>query len=138
MCLMNGRADQACKHKKCWEYAKYPQFNSGSKAITIDARIDFTHFKKYRKGRGYFILALNPYQPGTAERSGFKKFEKISYLDVFGEWPDDRDLFDRSEIGIEFVQYAVFKYFNNPLTRATEKQWSIDVKEAAVFIGSIL
>lgn len=135
MCLMKGRSDQSCTHKKCWEFAKYPQYNSSSKGKTIEMRTDFYQFKKYRKGKGFFVIAINPFETGTAERSAFKKFEKLTYLNVFGEWPGNRDVFDRSEISIEFVQYAVFKYYNNPLTRATEKQWSIDVKEAAVYMG---
>jgi hypothetical protein len=134
---MKGKHDDACKHKKCWEYDKYPQYNSNTKADLIKSRQDFICFKRVKKGKGGFLLALNPYDSDTAARSAFKKFERQSYLDTFGTWPSDRDIFYRSEVSIEFVQIAVFNYVQDPLTNERTKKWSIDVTEAAVYFSSL-
>lgn len=132
---MAGKEDQRCLHKRCWEFKHYPQYNSNTRSKAVNERTDFEWFKRVKRGRCRMLVPINPYARGSEGFREFKKLENKLSFDSFGDWPKDWDLFHRSEISIQFVQYAAFKYVFNHETNQSEKKWYIDVKEAACYMG---
>jgi hypothetical protein len=124
MCLIKGKENSSCQHKRCANYTTHPDVCGAKRGPAIEARKDFGTYNKIIGHSADWIMAENPYEPGTEEREEFEWFRQgQTELTVHGEWPSNRMTFHRSEVSVEFVEF--------------EDKWRklIDVEEAAVYVG---
>ena len=92
-----------------------------------------------RNDNDAWILPHNSYAADTPERHGFETFRQVmsSCARAIGYWPEDREIFDKSEVEYIFMEekteYRDYKIEGNSYV----EQWvtKFDVREVAVYIG---
>lgn len=136
MCLIKGEELSPCTHDRCrYAYMK-PKTGGIFKSHYIEARKDFDSYRRFQGISAIWIMAVNPYEPGTFERNNFECFRQArTEIKTEGEWPEGREIFSRDEVTFEFIEYDRIDFKFNFETNENDKVAVRDVHQIAVYAG---
>jgi hypothetical protein len=139
MCLLKGRESEECKHDWCHMAAQKPQYFALFKSDYVMNHEGLQQFKlsKNIRDQRLYILPVNPYSPGTNESRSFEAFRQSqqTFAYAFGEWPSDRDVFDKSEVEFVLVEKSLSGPINKYLNDGGPWHDTIDLTEVAIYCG---
>ncbi|MFC4212159.1 hypothetical protein ACFOWA_13245 [Pedobacter lithocola] len=125
MCLIKSKGNDACIHPYCARAKKSPQYHVTRQSI-IDGNAGFEKFKKKKSliNDDYWMMAINQVA-GKA----------LTEIRTAGNWPIDRDVFNRDEIQVQYAEVLENYPVYNEITKKTEWKEILDVSEFYFYIG---
>lgn len=137
MCLIKGNENKVSEENHYLMTSNFPKQDKVSIASFYAMR-QFTTFEMVKSASSglLYLKPVNPI-PNTPDNflrhESFEIFRDWAIIEITGEWPENRSVFKRSEVLIEFVEHS--RYISGPRGNVSYVK---DVKEVARFNPNFL
>jgi hypothetical protein len=84
-----------------------------------------------------YILPVNPYEQGTKNHNSFELFRQSqqTFTYVVGDWPLNRDVFDKSEVDFILIEESISKPVSKCVNDGGPWIDTVDLTEVAIYRG---